>query len=175
MINGSFVFGFDCDGPDIFERTVDFAIKGKILTATFHVLTPLPGTPAFERLDTDGRILHRKWEYYDTDHAVFRPRYMTPEQLESGHKRAYREFLTYNSIIRRSLGLPGTVKRLAYNIGWMKVDPLWVAIVRLGLMPFATRIFNRMLRLKTKNTIVGRHRANVASEADDFSTVKALP
>jgi radical SAM superfamily enzyme YgiQ (UPF0313 family) len=150
MINGSFVFGFDCDGPDIFERTVEFAIKGKILTATFHVLTPLPGTRAFERLDAEGRILHRKWEYYDTDHAVFRPRCMTPEQLESGHKRAYREFLTYSSIIRRSLGLPGTVKRLAYNIAWMKVDPLWVAIVRLGLMPFATRIFNRVLRARTR-------------------------
>jgi len=150
MINGSFVFGFDCDGPDVFERTVEFAIKGKILTATFHVLTPLLGTRAFERLDAEGRILHRKWEYYDTDHAVFRPLHMTPDQLESGHKRAYREFLTYSSIIRRSLGLPGTVKRLAYNIGWMKVDPLWIAIVRLGLMPFATRIFNRVLRARTK-------------------------
>jgi radical SAM superfamily enzyme YgiQ (UPF0313 family) len=153
MINGSFVFGFDCDGPDVFERTVEFAIKGKILTATFHVLTPLPGTRAFERLDTEGRILHRKWEYYDTDHAVFRPLHMTAGHLESGHKRAYREFLTYSSIIRRSLGLTGTVKRLAYNIGWMKVDPLWVAIVRLGLMPFATRIFNRVLRARTKAKI----------------------
>jgi radical SAM superfamily enzyme YgiQ (UPF0313 family) len=150
MINGSFVFGFDCDGPDIFERTVEFAIKGKMLTATFHVLTPLPGTRTFERLDNDGRILHRNWDYYDTDHAVFRPLHMTPEQLESGHKRAYRKFLTYSSIIRRSIGLPGTAKRLAYNIGWMKVDPLWIAIVRLGLMPFATRIFNRVLRARTK-------------------------
>jgi len=151
MINGSFVFGFDCDGPDIFERTVEFAINGKILTTTFHILTPLPGTRAFERLDNDGRILHRKWEYYDTNHAVFRPSRMTPEQLELGRIQAYREFLTYSSIFRRSLGLPGTLKRLAYNIGWMKVDPLWVAIIRLGLMPYATRIFNRMLRVRTKD------------------------
>ncbi|MHC4521160.1 MAG: B12-binding domain-containing radical SAM protein, partial [Planctomycetota bacterium] len=150
MINGSFVFGFDCDGPDVFERTVAFAIEAKILTATFHVLTPLPGTRAFDRLDADGRILHRRWEYYDTDHAVFRPRRMTPEQLESGHKRAYRDFLTYGSIVRRSLGLPGTAKRLAYNVAWMKVDPLWVAIIRLGLMPYATRIFNRLLRFSTR-------------------------
>jgi radical SAM superfamily enzyme YgiQ (UPF0313 family) len=156
MINGSFVFGFDCDGPDVFERTVEFAIKAKILTATFHVLTPLPGTRAFERLEAQGRILHRKWQYYDTDHAVFRPLHMTADQLESGHKRAYRQFLTYSSIIRRSLGLPGAVKRLAYNIAWMKVDPLWVAIVRLGLMPFATRIFNRVLRARTKTKIPAR-------------------
>ncbi len=150
MINGSFVFGFDCDGPDVFERTVEFAIEAKILTATFHVLTPLPGTPAFERLAEDDRILNRKWEYYDTDHAVFRPRRMSPERLEAGHKRAYRDFLTYSSIFRRSLGLPGAVKRLAYNIAWMKVDPVWVAIVRLGLMPYATRLFNRLLRFNTR-------------------------
>ncbi len=149
MINGSFVFGFDCDGPDVFERTVEFAIEAKILTATFHILTPLPGTRAFDRLDAAGRILHRKWEYYDTDHAVFRPSRMTPEQLEVGHKQAYRDFLTYGSIMHRSMGLPGTLKRILYNIGWMKVDPLWVAIVRLGLMPFASRIFSRVLRMKT--------------------------
>ena len=61
MINGSFVFGFDCDGPDVFDRTVEFAIESKILTASFHVLTPLPGTRVFARLEAEGRILHRNW------------------------------------------------------------------------------------------------------------------
>ncbi len=156
MINGSFVFGFDSDGPDVFDRTVEFAIENKILTATFHILTPLPGTRAFERLEADGRILHRDWAYYDTDHAVFQPRRMTPDQLESGHKRAYRQFLSCGSILRRSFGLPGALKRLAYNIAWSKVDPLWVAIVRSGLMPFATRIFERVLRLNTKQPVPTR-------------------
>lgn len=155
MINGSFVFGFDCDGPDVFERTVEFAIKAKILTGTFHILTPLPGTAAFKRLEDQGRILHRNWAYYDTDHAVFRPQGMTPEQLEEGHKQAYREFLSCGSILRRSLGLPGTWKRLAYNAAWMRMDPLWVAIIRAGLMPFATRIFARVLRMNTQAETAG--------------------
>ena len=150
LINGSFVFGFDCDGPDVFDRTVEFAIEAKILTATFHILTPFPGTRAFARMEADGRLLHRDWAYYDTDHAVFRPRRMTPEQLEQGHRHAYKQFLRYSSILRRSFGLPGALKRLAYNLAWMKVDPLWVAIVRSGLMPFATRIFERVLRLPTR-------------------------
>ena len=150
LINGSFVFGFDCDGPDVFERTVEFAVENKILTATFHILTPFPGTGAFARLEAEGRLLHRNWAYYDTDHAVFRPRRMTPGQLEAGHKRAYRDFLTWGSILQRSLGLPGALKRIAYNVAWMKVDPLWVAIVRAGLMPFATRIFTRVLRIRTR-------------------------
>jgi radical SAM superfamily enzyme YgiQ (UPF0313 family) len=97
----------------VFDRTVEFAVENKTLTATFHVLTPLPGTAAFDRLEAEGRLLHRDWAYYDTDHAVFRPRRMTPEQLEAGHKRAYDEFLTYGSIFRRSLGVPGALKRLA--------------------------------------------------------------
>lgn len=44
MINGSFVFGMDDDGGDVFDRTVDWAIENSIETATFHILTPYPGT-----------------------------------------------------------------------------------------------------------------------------------
>jgi radical SAM superfamily enzyme YgiQ (UPF0313 family) len=150
MINGSFVFGFDCDGPDVFERTVEFTEKAKILTASFHILTPLPATRVFERLEAEGRILHHRWERYDTNHAVFRPQRMTPGQLEEGYLRARREFGTLESILRRSLGLPGAWKRIAYNLAWMKMDPLWVAIIRTGLMPFATRIFQRVLRVRTR-------------------------
>jgi radical SAM superfamily enzyme YgiQ (UPF0313 family) len=149
MINGSFVFGFDCDGPDVFERTVEFADRNKLLTASFHVLTPLPGTPAFARLESEGRILHRDWSRYDTCHAVFQPRRMTPEQLDDGYAQAKRQFATCGSILRRSLGLPGALKRIAYNVAWMKIDPLWVAIIRSGMMPYATWIFERILRLRT--------------------------
>jgi hypothetical protein len=46
--------------------------------------------------------------------------------------------------------MPGALKRIAYNVAWLKIDPLWVAIIRAGLMPFATRIFERVLRLSTK-------------------------
>ena len=150
MINGSFVFGFDCDGPDVFDRTLEFTVASKILTASFHILTPLPGTRAFARFEAENRLLHRNWSQYDTYHAVFRPQRMTPEQLEEGYFHARREFATFNSIFRRSLGLPGALKRIAYNLAWLKIDPLWTAIIRAGMMPYATRIFERILRLGTK-------------------------
>ncbi|MGD9128183.1 MAG: radical SAM protein [Planctomycetia bacterium] len=150
MINGSFVFGFDCDTPDVFDRTIEFAIESKILTASFHILTPLPATRLFTQMEADGRLLHRDWSQYDTYHAVFQPRRMTPEQLEAGYWRARRQFAAWSSILPRSFGLPGAFKRLAYNVAWMKMDPLWVAISRAGLMPFATKIFQRILSLHTK-------------------------
>jgi radical SAM superfamily enzyme YgiQ (UPF0313 family) len=156
MINGSFVFGFDCDGPDVFDRTLEFTIENKILTASFHILTPLPGTRTFERLEAEGRILHRNWSRYDTYHAVYRPQRMSPGQLEAGYNHARRQFASYSSIFRRSLGLPGALKRIAYNTAWMKIDPLWVAIIRAGLMPFATRIFQRILQIGTKFPIKER-------------------
>src|SRR5215213_3239887 len=50
MINGSFVFGMDGDDGSVFERTVEWAIAQGIETATFHVLTPYPGTGLHARM-----------------------------------------------------------------------------------------------------------------------------
>jgi radical SAM superfamily enzyme YgiQ (UPF0313 family) len=145
MINGSFVFGFDCDRPDVFERTVEFAVENKIETATFHVLTPFPGTQAFAHMHAAGRILHRIWSLYDTRHAVFRPRRMTAVQLEEGYVRAYENFYRYGSILARSFGIGGALKRIAYNVGWKKMDPIWSAIIRGGLLPFVRPMFEWVL------------------------------
>jgi radical SAM superfamily enzyme YgiQ (UPF0313 family) len=45
MVNASFVFGMDGDGPDVFDRTVDWAVAAGVETATFHIMTPYPGGP----------------------------------------------------------------------------------------------------------------------------------
>jgi hypothetical protein len=75
---------------------------------------------------------------------------MTPEQLEAGRAKMYDEFYRYGSILRRSLGLPGALKRIAYNVGWQRADALWDAIVRFGLMPVARPIFERILARHTR-------------------------
>ena len=56
MINGSFVFGMDGDDGSVFERTVEWAIEHGIETATFHILTPYPGTALYRRLAEQGRL-----------------------------------------------------------------------------------------------------------------------
>ena len=150
MLNGSFVFGFDGDDPDVFDRTLEFAIENQLETGTFHILTPYPGTVGYEELAREGRLLHRDWSRYDTRHAVFRPRQMTPEQLEAGRRKMYREFYSYGSILRRSLGLTGALKRVAYNLAWQRCDPLWSAIIGLGLLPQARTIFERILACRTR-------------------------
>jgi len=150
MLNGSFVFGFDGDDPDVFDRTLEFAIESKLETGTFHILTPYPATDGYAELAREGRLLHRDWSRYDTRHAVFRPRRMSPEQLEAGRRKMYREFYTCGSILRRSLGLTGALKRIAYNVAWQRIDPVWSSLIACGLLPPARRLFERILACRTR-------------------------
>jgi radical SAM superfamily enzyme YgiQ (UPF0313 family) len=140
MINGSFVFGMDGDEASVFERTVEWAVEQGIETATFHILTPYPGTPLYRRIAAQGRVTTDDWELYDTRHVVFRPALMSGDDLERGYRWAYREFYRWQSILRgaaaHSEALAG-LRHLAYAAGWKKFEPLWDLVIRaqrLGLM-----------------------------------------
>ena len=133
MVNGSFVFGMDQDGPDVFERTVEWAVGQGIETATFHILTPYPGTALYSRMAAQKRLLHQDWDLYDTRHAVFRPAKMTPGQLEAGYWRAYREFYRWRAIAAGAMSKPswrGRARHFAYAAGWKKFEPLWDLVLR---------------------------------------------
>lgn len=101
QVNGSFVLGFDHDRPDVFERTVEWIEANRLECATFHILTPYPGTPFFRQLEAEGRILHRDWDKYDTAHVVFQPKHMSPEELDRGYAWCYDRLFSHASIWRR--------------------------------------------------------------------------
>ena len=101
QVNGSFVLGFDHDRKDVFERTAQWVEENRLECATFHILTPYPATPLFRQMEAEGRILHRDWSQYDTSHAVFRPKHMTPEELEHGYGWIYQRLFSHASIWRR--------------------------------------------------------------------------
>jgi radical SAM superfamily enzyme YgiQ (UPF0313 family) len=100
-IQGCFVFGHDHDTPEVFDRTVQFSIDAAIDLPRFAILTPFPGTPLHQRLDREGRILTKDWQLYDGQHVVFRPKQMTPRELQAGHEKAWRDVYSYSSIARR--------------------------------------------------------------------------
>jgi len=133
MVNGSFVFGMDADDETVFKRTVDWAITQGIETATFHILTPYPGTALYERMQNGGRILHTNWDLYDTRHTVFLPKLLSPSQLEAGYRGAYKDFYGWGSIFRGAATKAtwsGRLRHLAYAAGWKKFEPLWDFIIR---------------------------------------------
>ena len=135
MINGSFVFGMDEDDASVFARTVDWALSRGLQTATFHILTPYPGTALERRLTAEGRIATRDWDRYDTRHAVFRPAHMTAAELEAGHRAAYREFYSWSGIAAAAFAhgdLRAHLQHLAYTAGWKKLEPVWDRAIRSG-------------------------------------------
>lgn len=88
----SFVFGFDHDRPDIFEKTVSFAKRNNIEEAEFHILTPYPKSRLYERLSSEGRLITGDFSKYSTSSVVFVPKGMTPEELHEGYLTAWKEF-----------------------------------------------------------------------------------
>lgn len=131
QVNGSFVFGFDHDRPGVFAETVNWIESHRLECATFHILTPYPGTPLFRRLDAAGRLLHKDWELYDTAHAVFRPRHMTPEELEEGYAWCYRRLFSHASIWRRRpADVRAVLPYLAMSYLYKKSNFLWHTLIR---------------------------------------------
>jgi radical SAM superfamily enzyme YgiQ (UPF0313 family) len=101
QVNGSFVVGFDDDDRDTFGALAQWIEAHRLACATFHILTPYPGTPLFQQLEAEGRILHRDWGRYDTTHVVFRPKRLTPEELLLGYDWLYRRLFSHASIWAR--------------------------------------------------------------------------
>src|SRR5579871_989587 len=101
QVNGSFVLGFDHDGPDVFARTAEWVEANRLECATFHILTPYPGTPLFAQMEREGRLLHKDWSRYDTAHVVFRPKQMSEQQLAEGYTWCYERLFSHPSIWRR--------------------------------------------------------------------------
>ncbi|MBN1697351.1 MAG: B12-binding domain-containing radical SAM protein [Spirochaetales bacterium] len=82
QIHGMFVFGSDADGKETFRETLAFVKQNKIETVQFLIITPLPGTDHYRKLDNEGRILCYEWERYDAFNTVFLPKKMSPYHLQ---------------------------------------------------------------------------------------------
>ena len=118
-VMGCFVFGFDTDGPDVFERTAAFVHDADIDLPRFAVLTPFPGTPLFRGLEAQGRLLTRDWGVYDGQHVVFEPAQMSPAALLEGTEKTWLETYRWRSIAKRLAGSRTQLRlSLATNLGY---------------------------------------------------------
>jgi radical SAM superfamily enzyme YgiQ (UPF0313 family) len=100
-IHGMFVFGFDSDTPQKARATVKFAIREKIDTVQFMILTPLPGTQMYDKLLAENRILDRAWDTYDAHHVKFRPLNFSPWDLQFAQIKAHARFYSPMQIVKR--------------------------------------------------------------------------
>jgi radical SAM superfamily enzyme YgiQ (UPF0313 family) len=105
-IYGTFIFGYDHDTPETFHTTVAFAREQKLAIAAFNHITPFPGTPLYQRMKSEGRLLFDAWwldERYRYNMIPFRPKNMSPEELADRCVQARRSFYSWSSILSRAL------------------------------------------------------------------------
>ena len=101
-VQAGMVFGFDNDTPEIFKDTIDFLEETGVQNATFNILTPYPGTPLFQRLEGEGRILTRDWPKYNSrTEVVYQPKQMSTAELWAGFRYANKRFYSLRSMARR--------------------------------------------------------------------------
>jgi radical SAM superfamily enzyme YgiQ (UPF0313 family) len=114
-VYGTFVFGYDNDDAAIIRKSVAFAREHRLFLAAFNHLIPFPGTPLFQRLQAEGRLLTPKW-WLDPDcrvgDVVFRPRKMSPDELQALCLEARRAFYGYGSIVQRMLDRQANARSL---------------------------------------------------------------
>ena len=98
---GCFILGLDHDTPTVFDRTADF-VQRWIDIPQISVLTPFPGTALYARFEREGRILTRDWSRYDITHVVYRPKRMSPDELEQGYRHVLDRLFSWPSMLGRA-------------------------------------------------------------------------
>ncbi len=139
-VHGMFILGTDEDRPGQAEATVRFCRRHRIDSVQFMILTPFPGTPLFDRMVADGRLLHRHWSYYDGMHAVFRPATATAQEVQDQMVRAFEDFYSLSGALNDGLnamveGLRSLVVRRGRVLGLVN------ALTKVG----ARRVIRRWL------------------------------
>ena len=115
----NFIFGWDKEKEDVFQSTLAFLQQNKVPVAYFNILTPHKGTPLYDRMKAEDRIINidqiGRWPGF---FCHIKPKHASPEEMEEKLKETYRKFYSYSSMLAR-LPLPLTKAHIAsWVINW---------------------------------------------------------
>lgn len=131
-VMGAFVFGLDGDGPDAFDRTLEFIYQTGIDFVVANIIQPYPGTGTFKDAVQESAFLpyalapkdsdvamDYNWPLFDGAHVLIRPKGMTVDQLQAGYYYFLREAYSFTGIFKRFRGsktdLVGSASHFARN------------------------------------------------------------
>ncbi|MEO8678343.1 MAG: radical SAM protein [Vicinamibacterales bacterium] len=111
----TFILGYDEDHGDTLRETLAFAERHRFYIVAFNHLTPFPGTPLYDRLEREGRLLYDRWwldPAYRYGMVPFAPRGLTAGLVEQRCVEARQRFYSFASIMRRSANFRVNSKNL---------------------------------------------------------------
>jgi radical SAM superfamily enzyme YgiQ (UPF0313 family) len=101
-VSTEMIIGLDGDDASVFQRTYDFIMDNRIAVPRVHILTPVPGTPLYDELQAEGRIVSTDFGRYSGGQVVYRPRNFQPEELQAGYWRLYDALFSWPAIWHRA-------------------------------------------------------------------------
>ena len=112
-VQGGIIFGFDEDTPDTFDTTLEKIYEWEMDVLEVNILTPYPGTPLYDRLEKEGRIVTKDWSRYNQVDVVFEPKNMAMKELYEGTRKVSREFYNIHNTIKRFVKTMTLTKKLS--------------------------------------------------------------
>lgn len=110
-VNGCFVMGLDGSGPESFDGVYDFVRESGLFDVQITFMTPFPGTPLYDRLREQNRILAEgAWERCTLFDINFQPQQMSPAELERGFKELGRKLYADNFVRERGKRFIGQLR-----------------------------------------------------------------
>lgn len=101
MISTSMMVGLDADDADTFNRIYHFLMENHVPIPRIQIFTPIPGTPIYNSLEQENRIINRDYSLYTAGNVVFQPKNMEIEELYNGYWNLYSKLFKTKNIIHR--------------------------------------------------------------------------
>jgi radical SAM superfamily enzyme YgiQ (UPF0313 family) len=147
-VTGGFIVGFDTDPPDIFDRQIDFIQQAGIPAAMVGMLTAMPNTQLWRRLEKEGRLYSTgSGNNTHTLGTNFRPR-MPAETLNAGYQRVLAELYSPRQYFERCLTLIRRLPdrtRVVRSTSWVEVRAFLRSILRQGFSPYGLHYLHFLL------------------------------
>ena len=127
-IYASFVFGFDEDTEESFQRTLEFTKRHQFFVIAFNHLLTFPGTPTYNEFREEGRLISDKWwlqEGYTYGTISFVPKRITADELRNLCRKYKMEFFRFGSILKRGLTCFRRTQKLFINFAYWYINILF--------------------------------------------------
>lgn len=103
-VSTEMIVGLDADDHSVFQRTYDFIMDNQISVPRVHIMTPIPGTPLYEELKQDGRIVSEDFSRFSGGQVIYRPLHLKADELQAGYWKLYETLFSWWAIKRRVAG-----------------------------------------------------------------------
>jgi radical SAM superfamily enzyme YgiQ (UPF0313 family) len=101
-VNGCFILGLDGDTPEVFDDVLRFVRDSGLYEVQVTFLTAFPGTPLYQRLKQQNRIIEENaWDKCTLFDINIRPQNMDVDDLHNGFLKLVKQLYAEEETLTR--------------------------------------------------------------------------